>query len=96
MPSGLLIDIFEVVRPSPSIRLKIGPAIQLVIAISPRPLFEIATVARVSPTELPQESTVNPSNVLEKPVEIPNNYNKSTIRLVVKYTQTMDIINDAI
>jgi len=88
--------ILKVVRPSPSIKLKIGPAIHPVIAISPNPFFEIAALAMASPTELPHESTVNPSNVVERPVKIPNNYNKSTIRLVVKYIQTMAMRNDEI
>lgn len=56
-----------IVKPVPSKRLKTGPAMQPVIAISPNPFLLIAILAKASPIELPHESTVNPRREAEIP-----------------------------
>jgi hypothetical protein len=57
-----------VVIPRPKSRLKTGPAMQPVNAISPKPFLLIAIDAKVSPTELPHDNTVKPSNAALTPL----------------------------
>jgi len=69
-PSSYMLQT-RVVIPRPNIRLKTGPAMQPVKAISPKPFLAMVTLATTSPSELPQESTVRPSSEEGNPVMIP-------------------------
>ena len=64
--------------------LKMGPAMQPVIAISPNPLLVIATLAFMSPRQLPHARSVSPKSGLGKPRIKPNSCNKSTTISEVK------------
>ena len=66
-----------------------------VMAISPKPFFEMAIDAKASPTELPHERTVIPSSATEIPVSMPNKIRRSTMIFAMRYTQTIDIRKDA-
>jgi len=81
IPELSLIDRFvtRLVIPRPNMRLKTGPAIHPVIAISPRPALLIEIEAKASPTLLPQDSTVNPSSEDGNPVISPTSSNNATI-----------------
>lgn len=59
-------------RPIPQRMLKMGPATQPVIAISPKPFLVIATSAAISPRQLPQETTVRASKASGRVVMNPN------------------------
>ena len=59
-------------RPNPAKILNIGPAIVPVIAISPYPLFAIATSAVISPRQFPQDIIVRANNDSGRPVTNPN------------------------
>jgi len=58
---GLLVFKIEIVidNPKPIRTLNMGPAMQPVIAISPNPLFVIATSAVISPRQFPQAIIVS-------------------------------------
>jgi hypothetical protein len=69
---------FRVEIPIPNIKSKKGPAKQPVKAISPKPFWEMDTLAIRSPVEFPQASMVTPSKVDGSPVSIPKISIKST------------------
>ena len=79
----------RVVHPRPSIRLKTGPAMQPVMAISPRPRFASDTLAMKSPREFPHERIVKPRKDGGRPVIIPRTSNKSTMISQRVYTHTI-------
>jgi len=68
MPSVSTILHLIIVSPRPSNKLKTGPATHPVMAISPKPFFDIAILAKASPIEFPHESTVRPSSAADTPV----------------------------
>ncbi len=83
-----------VVNPNPSSKLKTGPAIHPVKAISPKPFFDIAIEAKASPTELPHESTVRPRRAALIPEMHSYITSASTIIFASMYIQIIDIKND--
>jgi hypothetical protein len=83
IPSSSSKFAFTVINPSPNIKLNTGPATHPVMAISPKPFLEIEMLAKASPTEFPQESTVNPRIAVLIPVSIPNKTSKSTIMFAI-------------
>ena len=52
----------SVVAPRPIMRLKAGPAMHPVTAISPNPFAAIDLLANTSPSEFPHDSSVSPSS----------------------------------
>lgn len=62
--SGFATKTVIIERPRPTRMLKMGPAMQPVIAISPKPFLVIATSALMSPRQFPQASNVSPSTDL--------------------------------
>jgi len=69
--------------------LKTGPAMHPVIAISPNPFLVIATLAFMSPRQLPHASSVSPRRVLGRPSITPNNESRSTTMSQVNEIQRM-------
>lgn len=96
MPSCITKLTLTQVKPSPNIKLKTGPAIDPVTAISPNPRLLIAIVAKASPTELPQERTVKPNNAADIPEMSSYVVKMSTITLANMYTQMSDIMKEDI
>ena len=89
MPPSVFKLHIRVVTPRPIIKLKAGPAMQPVSAISPNPFLAIERQAKQSPRLLPHESTVKPSRDVGNCVKIPKSSSKSTITSQRMAIQTM-------
>ena len=79
----------RVVAPRPIIRLKAGPAMHPVSAISPKPFLEMDILAKTSPRLLPHESIVRPSRDEGNYVRIPKSSSKSIMISQSMAIQTM-------
>ena len=89
MPPGFDKLHMSVVAPSPTIKLKAGPAIQPVTAISPNPLLAMDKLAKISPKLLPQESRVRPRRLEGNCVWIAKSSSRSTIISQMTAIQTI-------
>lgn len=91
--SMCFISIIQQEDPAPQSMLKIGPAMQPVIAISPKPFLVMATSAERSPMQLPQANKVNPRRDFGRFVMIPRTAKRSTTILDVNATHYILIMN---
>ena len=79
----------SVVAPKPIIKLKAGPAMHPVTAISPKPLAAMDLLAKTSPRLLPQDRSVKPSREDGNCVKSPKSSNKSMISSASMASQTI-------
>lgn len=77
--------------PIPTRTLKIGPAVQPVIAISGKPFLVMPTSAAMSPSELAHETMVRAKSASGKVVMKPKIWSRSMIVFEMKAIQMMDI-----
>jgi len=79
--------------PRPKSTLNTGPAREAVTAISPKPFFVIATLAFMSPRQLPTAKRVSPSSDLGILKMRPIIQRRSTTKLDVNAIQLIDMAN---